>query len=558
MSGNVITALSEGTQNDIWISTGNGLFRYLIDQKTFRIFTKEDGLPSNVISGVVVDKNEIVWISTDNGLCGFEKSLEKVAQKYNKSDGIHGNEFIERSTYKNKKGNLFFGGNDGMTIVFPQMAQPSNDTLSIHLTDLMVLHERVTLDSGSILQKHIDETDTLILDYTKSILSIRYTAVNFIDPENTIYAYKLESFDDNWHYVGQNRIATYTNLDPGTYTFLVKTSKGNGVWHTKESPLIIIITPPFWETWWFRIMAIAILVTLVYLFYRLRTRSIRNKNKLLEQKVLERTFMIEEQKTEIEAQKTEIEDSIQVGKLIQMAVLPSQHKIREVLKDAFVWYKPKDIVSGDFYWYHTTENYTYIAAADCTGHGVAGAFLTLIGHNHLNEIVASTNEDLSPAEILDELNRRMIESLRQQSKDSSLKDGMDITLCMINNDRTQLQYAGAVNGIYQIDIERNIYRHKVDFFSIGIPIRGEVRSFTNYSLALTKGDLIYLYSDGIIDQFGGEDGDEKFKSSRYKKLLMEVCELDFDQQYEMVDEAMKNWMGTTEQTDDMVLIGFKV
>lgn len=557
LSGNVITALSKGSKEDIWICTGNGVYRYLIKEKSFRHYEKKDGLPSNVISSLEIDRNEKVWISTDNGLCTFDSSFKKIDQVYNKADGLHENDFFMRSSFKRSKGDLFFGGNEGLTIVFPVLNNHLEDSLSIHFSDLMVMHERVRLDSGSILKKHIDETDTLILDYTKSIISLKYTALNFTNPEKTVYAYKLLPFDDDWHYVGKNRLAIYTNLDPGTYSFLIKTSEGNEKWYLRKKPLTIVITPPFWETWWFRITIVLILIILTYVIFMLRTRAIREKNRLLEQKVRERTSQIEHQKTEIEQQKTEIEDSIEVGRLIQMTVLPTQGKIKEVLGDAFVWYKPKDIVSGDFYWYYQTPEHTYFAAADCTGHGVAGAFLTLIGHSHLNEILASSEKTLLPAEILDELNRRMIESLKQKSKESQIKDGMDITLCMINKERTHLQYAGAVNGIYHIDKQKTISRHKVDFFSIGIPIRGEVRPFTNHSIELDKGDLVYIYSDGIIDQFGGENGDEKFKSSRYKQLLIKISDLPVEEQIKEIDLTITQWMGSIEQTDDMVLIGFK-
>jgi serine phosphatase RsbU (regulator of sigma subunit) len=310
----------------------------------------------------------------------------------------------------------------------------------------------------------------------------------------------------------------------------------------------------------------------LYGIYYIRLRRIRERTKELEKAVKERTRQILHQKEEIEvineeieaqrneivAQKIEMEDSIEVGRMIQMNVLPPVSRLRKVFPESFIYYQPKDIVSGDFYWIFRQEPYTFVAACDCTGHGVAGAFLTIIGHSHLNEIL-SNKMTTDPAEILDKLNQKMINTLRQQSKGSKSKDGMDITMCVFEDNSDVVRYAGAVNGLYIIrNGSDEIERQKVDFFSIGIPVFGDVKNFKSFETKVETGDQIYMMSDGIIDQFGGENGEEKFKSGRLKKLLIEHKDDEMDEQGKTVRKTMDEWMMQAEQTDDMLMIGIKI
>lgn len=551
-SDNVITTLHSGPEDILWIGTGDGLYQYHTNTKEFKGFKKEDGLLSNVITAIEHDPSKRIWISTDNGLCQFALDHSNIMNAYNKSDGLHGTEFIERAAYHAADGRLFFGGNQGFSIIYPQTDLHERAPMQIHFTGLKILHETVIPDSSDLIEDHIDEISELVLDYYHSSITLEYTAINFINAKKTNYAYKLEGFDDKWHYVGHTKLATYTNLDPGEYTFLVKANTGEQSW-PKESfkTLKIVITPPYWMTWWFRLLVISVVVISIYLIFRFRIRAVKAQNRELEMKVQERT-------REIVNQKAEIEDSIQVGKLIQQTMLPPVAKIKERFDDAFVLYKPKDIVSGDFYWFHTTDTHTYVVAADCTGHGVAGAFLTVIGLNHLTEIVNDPNGDHTAAGILNSLNERVISTLKQKDKGSKLRDGMDITMCVFEKGSKTVQLAGAINGIFIKTPDGELKKEKVDYFSIGIPIRGDVKSFKNIDVPIEKGDTIYMSSDGIIDQFGGEDGFEKFKTKRYRALIDQIAGKELDLQKEIVDEELKRWMDGTEQTDDIILIGIKV
>lgn len=281
----------------------------------------------------------------------------------------------------------------------------------------------------------------------------------------------------------------------------------------------------------------------------------------LEQKVIERTAEIQKQKDEIESQKDDIEeknqsimDSIHYAKRIQNAILPADDYWENNLPDSFVLYKPKDIVSGDFYWMSKKDDRVMIAAVDCTGHGVPGAFMSIVGNNQLNYSVNVKNARKA-SEILDYLNKGVTRSLHQKKGTSSVKDGMDISLCSIDKDKMMLDYAGAFNPLYLV---RNgeIQIFKGDKFPIGAFMDEELQSFTNQEISLQKGDAIYIFSDGFADQFGGEKG-KKFKYKQFQELLLKNQSLSMKDQKAELDKAIVSWMGKLEQVDDILVIGVK-
>ncbi len=280
----------------------------------------------------------------------------------------------------------------------------------------------------------------------------------------------------------------------------------------------------------------------------------------LEKKVTERTEEVVRQKEEIEGKNQELEilykqvtDSIHYAKRIQEAILPPQNYVDEVLPNSFVLYKPKDIVSGDFYWIVKKNNLVYFAAVDCTGHGVPGAFMSLVGHNILQDIINHSNK-LSPAEIMNSLREGVINTLNANNSGRDTKDGMDMTLCCINYDTLELQYAAAFNPLY---IVRNgeLLQHEANKFPIGKFI-GEKQNFTNNTLQLQKNDQLFIFSDGYADQFGGPKG-KKFMVGSFRKLLKSITPLDVKKQKETLNNTLNNWQGEQEQVDDVLVIGVK-
>jgi phosphoserine phosphatase RsbU/P len=286
---------------------------------------------------------------------------------------------------------------------------------------------------------------------------------------------------------------------------------------------------------------------------------------VLEEKVRERTKEILKQKEQIEEQKKRITDSIIYAKRIQDAILPPEEYIVRLLENAFVLYKPKEIVSGDFYWVTERKERIYFAAVDCTGHGVPGAFMSMLGYAFLNEIISNT-PDINANEILFQLRANVVSSLRQTDDIGSSKDGMDIALCIVDSGKKTLQFAGANNPMYllkspvPVDGSANeppaITEIKADKIPIGITRKGMV-PYTNHEISIDRGDMLYIFSDGYVDQFGGPEK-WKFLSRNFKKMLQEICQKPLAEQRQILDETIQNWMVNSEQTDDILVMGIKI
>ena len=289
--------------------------------------------------------------------------------------------------------------------------------------------------------------------------------------------------------------------------------------------------------------------------------DLAENERFLEQKVIERTEEVVRQKSEIENKNEELEilykqvtDSIHYAKRIQDAILPTESFVKKLLPDAFILFKPKDIVSGDFYWIEEKDNLVYFAAVDCTGHGVPGAFMSLVGHNILKDILKNTSAT-KPGEILDRLREGIVSALRVDDSGKQAKDGMDMTLCAINYNTMELQYAAAFNPLYIIR-KGELILYPANKFPIGSYI-GEKANFDNHTIKLQKGDQIYIFSDGYADQFGGPNG-KKFMVGNFRKLLTQITELPSGNQKEKLDSTLLTWQGGQEQVDDVLVIGVKV
>ncbi len=271
-------------------------------------------------------------------------------------------------------------------------------------------------------------------------------------------------------------------------------------------------------------------------------------------KIAEQKHKIKKQHDIVKTQKKKIEDSILYAKRIQSAVLPPNRFIQHLLSEHFIFYKPRDIVSGDFYWTKQVESRIYIAAADCTGHGVPGALMSMLGITFLNEIV-NKNPYIKANDILNELRVHIISSLRQTGSSGESRDGLDIALCVIDHDKKLLEYSGANNPLYLI---RNgeLIETKADRMPIGIHRKAK-ESFINHEIELKKNDLIYIFSDGYIDQFGGENG-RKYLSTNFKNLLLENCSKSLNDQRYILEKTFEEWKGDRKQLDDILVIGFKI
>lgn len=281
--------------------------------------------------------------------------------------------------------------------------------------------------------------------------------------------------------------------------------------------------------------------------------ELKRVNENLEELVMQRTSEVVAQKEVIELKNKDITASIRYAKRLQDALLPSAQLLNEFLGENFVLFIPKDIVSGDFYWINKKSSKTFFSAIDCTGHGVPGAFVSLTAHANLQRAVGVFGE-ITPAGILDALNREVIELFSRTNTDADLRDGMDIALCALNEERTVLEFAGANNPMYLLR-GGELTEIKGDKQPIG---KYEYsKNFSNHTLEVQKDDVIYLFSDGYADQFGGPQG-KKFKYSKFKELLVSNYQRPLAEQKAIFYQAIEEWRGDHEQIDDILVMGIRI
>jgi serine phosphatase RsbU (regulator of sigma subunit) len=412
-----------------------------------------------------------------------------------------------------------------------------------------------------------------VIGYPLNTIRIHLASLYNDNGHGTKYSWMLEGAGDRYSEWTESNELTFNNLSEGEYILHVKAMN-----HSKAVPLEIHvpfrILPPWHRTWWAYVIYAIVAAALVFLLIYLNSRRLVAQNRKLEEIIRIRTSEIREQKEEIEKQKETIEeilkdlnDSISYAQRIQQAILPSHEIMENCFSEHFILYRPRNVVSGDFYWGTRVNEWIVITAADCTGHGVPGAFMSMLGMSFLNEIVRK-KEIINAAEILNQLRAYVIEALKQSGYQSSQKDGMDMSLCAINTQTGKCYWAGANNPLWYIrkeDIGKEaedradiVQEIKADKMPVAIHIKMD--SFTKHELQLNKGDIIYMFSDGYADQFGGPKG-KKFLYKSFKRLLGENASLPMKEQGEKLNAAFESWLcdhnENYEQIDDVTVLGIK-
>jgi len=306
------------------------------------------------------------------------------------------------------------------------------------------------------------------------------------------------------------------------------------------------ISTPFYKRWYVILSTILLVIVLLVVYIKIRERNLIREKRILEEKVKDRTQKLEIANLELEDKNKNITDSIRYALRIQLSILPPEIPFRNM----FVLFKPKDIVSGDFYWIARVNGKEIIAAIDCTGHGVPGAFMSFIGYSSLNEVVKEKGIT-QPAAILDQLNDAVVNSLNLKGEEA-IKDGMDLAIISYDRKSNTLEFAGAYNPLY-LFTNGELHITKADRVPIGKSSEVE-KKFTNHSLKINSGDTAYIFSDGYADQFGGKD-DKKFKIHRVKELLAGIQDKEMEEQKHILEDTIEKWRGNTPQVDDILFIG---
>ena len=409
---------------------------------------------------------------------------------------------------------------------------------------------------GYYPSKQQTSNQTPIIDHKSNDLTFHFASPYFEGNDLITYSYFLKGYNKNWSKWNAEAKAVFTNLNEGDYIFRVKAKNVYG----NESSIgsyAFSILPPWYRTILAYVVYVIMALGAVVIIVKLYTRRLQQEKIRLEGIVRERTAEIREQRDQIAEQKQSIEDSILYASRIQRAILPSNELAEEILPEHFILFRPRDIVSGDYYWMNKIGNKTIVVAADCTGHGVPGAFMSMLGVSFLNEIVLK-EQVLEPHLILNKLRQRVKRTLKQEGKEGEAKDGMDVALVVIDEDTHKLYFSGAYNPVY-IYRGTELFEIKADRMPIGIYIR-EKESFTLNEFDYQKGDTFYIFSDGYADQFGGEKG-QKFRSKAMKALMSKIQDKSMQEQHDILNQTIEDWMGQypgQEQIDDMVLLGIRM
>ncbi len=529
------TAINETADGTVWVGTIDGLYG-LRNDTVWKRLTETDGLLMNSVNLLQPDAAGNLFIGTNLGLNRYDVTNGRVSAFTEKS-GFTGIETRPNASFADNKGDLWFGTANGVIRLSPDKLPPVMTEPATHIWRTLVNYETFPLYDG------------IRLSHTQNRIIFDFLSICLVNPEMVRYQFMLVGSDEDWVTTDQTR-AMYSSLSAGRYVFRVRASNNYGYWNEAPVELSFSIRGPVYQTPWFILLCITALVAVIYLYISLRERNLRMEKELLEKKVEERTAEVVTKSIELEERSRDTTASIRYAERIQAAMLPPEN----FFNDTFVLFMPKDIVSGDFYWMHDSGFKQYIAAVDCTGHGVPGAFMSIIGHNSLNKIVRESGIT-RPSEILDHLNIEVVHALLQRSE-KAVRDGMDISLVSYDILEHNVEYAGAYQPLYHVR-EGKVTIYRADRYPIGM-IDGQAKKiFTNRKVDVMKGDMLYIFTDGFADQFGGEE-EKKFKTINIRSVLAEIYMLPVDEQKRRLEKAIRDWMGDVPQVDDILFIGTRI
>jgi ligand-binding sensor domain-containing protein/serine phosphatase RsbU (regulator of sigma subunit) len=544
LESNLIFNTYQDAQGLVWVVSNGGIAR--IEKGNITNYSSEQGLPNDSPFDFIEDRQGNVWLPTSKGVVMVKKkalndyALQRVAHiewhLYDKDDGLKSDDCTGAAhSLLAADGSVWIPTNGALIRINPN-AIPLNlmrPPVDIHsfLADGKPVAGRRNIQIASEVRR----------------LSFAYSGLSLLAPAKVKFKYKLEGFDKDWVEAGTERQAVYTNLPAGKYTFRVLASNNDGLWNEEGDAIAFEIVPAFYETLWFYFSIPLLFFALVVGFYSWRIGNIKKQNAALDALVQLRSAEIIEKNRSILA-------SIEYAKRIQEATLPQLDTLHKYLPQSFVLFKPKDIVSGDFYWFAESGDKLIIAVADCTGHGVPGAFMALIGNNLLNEIV-NIKGIVHTSAILQHLHQGIIQALHQP--ESKRNDGMEIAVCCIHKRRRWIEYAGARIPLVYIQNGR-LFEVAADGFSIGgLWHNSERVAFHHHIIPLHEDTHFYLLTDGYKDQFGGTSG-KKFMRKRMNELLLKIHQESAEKQQALLQEALQHWMGTQVQVDDILVMGFQM
>jgi len=552
-----VSTIISDKQNNLWFATSAGLYKQ--SYPSFTLFKTKQYIAGNEVISLAFDDSGNLWAGLSNGIDKIEFVNGNYRVKhYGNEDGFLGQVCGQNALILDKNKQLVIGTSKGMMVYQPQFDSENKlePLTKLRRVDLFFEKTDWSAYTDSIGINNIPYE--LALPYDKNYLTFNYIGVSLTSPGKVSYKVILKGFDKNWITTTKTD-AIYSNLPPGNYEFNLIANNGEGVWNKEPIVFKFTINPPFWRTWWFYSIIAAIILSGIYSYLKIRNSNtkILKQNEIIEEK---NEALLDANK-EIAEKNQNITDSINYAKRIQQSFLTSEKILNKILNEHFILFKPRDIVSGDFYMAFDLPDRTIIVCSDCTGHGIPGAFMSLIGISLLNEISRS-KETLSTSDILEQLRNGIITALNPDKSETGGKDGMDISIIAIykktENDTVKVHFSGANSSMLLVSV-RGDNGIKSEFKGDKQPAGyySNMKPFSQQEIMAKKGDLIYLFTDGYADQFGGLNG-KKFMSKQLKAEITSIYHLPLKEQKEHLDQAFINWQGKLEQVDDVTVVGIKL
>lgn len=572
---------------ELFAATIKGLYRFKEDENKFvpdQRFNGGDKTNQNGIFRIVPTSNGDFWLSRTNENGTYWVELQKKQRERFVTENLPFKRLPNKSAdaiFVPESGPVWIGLSDKIYTYNPAFQTSYRDTFPVLIREVRLGEDSVIFGGAFTINSESGRRSVLltqpadnqpIIKFRDNTMTFNWAAPYFEATDALQYSFRMNGFDHSWSKWSERNEFTYTNLPHGKLVFEVK---AKNVYDIESNPATYSFTilPPWYQTFWAYLLYVVLAFVLVLVILKLYTRRLQNEKIRLEGIVARRT-------AEVVRQKEELEDSITYASRIQRAILPSEKVLNENLVEHFIFFKPRDIVSGDFYWMTTRHDKIIVVAADCTGHGVPGAFMSLLGMSYLNEIV-NKSDVMKSDEVLGLLREEIMTSLKQTGKEGEAKDGMDLALCIIDKAKKKVQFSGAYNplfmvrpltkeeksglkrGIQQDFPPRSLYNdtHVLiqitgDKMPIGITAK-VMAPFKYNEIDVGKDYSFYVFSDGYVDQFGGPDG-KKFMVRSFKKMILEIQDQSMEQQGKTIEKRFVEWKGNLPQVDDILVIGFKI
>ncbi|SDD00085.1 two-component regulator propeller domain-containing protein [Williamwhitmania taraxaci] len=564
LKGNEIVCLFEDSKKRIWVGTEVGLNLLLPNGRDFALFDKKTCLPTGTINSILEDAHGNLWLATENGLCCIDL-VRNTTQRFTVGDGLQHNKFAPRSAIKLRSGELLFGGEAGFNLIDPDSVSLNHTPPIAGISGVWVNGKRLFYEAASL--------KTIELKHSERNINFELTSLDFNYPEKNRYAYQLEGYDTTWiETVASDRLVQYSNLGPGHYLFRLKSCNSDGVWSAEEVCLAVVVDSPFWQDWWFIVLSLIFISGFVFFIGELRERRLRNDKLLLEKTVADRTSILlaqreeiisqrdalQRQHNEIERYNYQLSESLEFAKHLQDSHMQSASELDIICSNHFLIYQPKYLVGGDFYWANNVNDNVIFCVVDCTGHGVPGALMSMVGLVAIKDVVL--NQKLyDPAQVLESVHQKIVSTLTAGNPGDSVSSAMDVAFGVLNRKTGTLRFSGAHCPIF-------IIRDAYTTFPSLIEIPGDKRlvgsplfrsNFTNHTIEVAKGDMIYLFTDGLVDQLE-EHLRRKFSRSLAREMFTEIACLGMDEQRTEILRRITEWKGTDTQTDDITVFGIRV